>query len=54
MDPMSIASSDTRPPKLAVAEGGLRFTRPKLDFAAVEELMLNREAVLRDPRAESF
>jgi len=51
-DPMAVASADTRPPKLAVAEGGLRFTRPELDFAAIEKPTLNRPAVLRDPRGE--
>jgi hypothetical protein len=51
---MTSASADTRTPKPAVTEGGLRFTRPKLDFASVEELMLKRPTVLRDSRGESL
>ncbi len=49
---MAFASSDTRTAKLAVAEGDLRFTRPELDVAGVEELILNGPAVLRDPRRD--
>jgi hypothetical protein len=51
---MTSAPADTRFAKLAVTEGGLRFMRPELNFAAVEELMLKRPTVLRDSRGESL
>jgi hypothetical protein len=54
MDPMSITTADTRTPKLSVTEGDTRFMRPELDFAAVEEPLLNRPPVLRDSRGENL
>ena len=53
-DPVSSASSDTRTPKLAGADGSLRFNGPELDLAAVEELRVNGPTLLRDSRGEIF
>ncbi len=53
-DPMAFASADTGSPKPAVTERRPRFTRPELDFAAVEKQRLDGPPVLGDSRGENF
>jgi hypothetical protein len=51
---MSFAVPDARAAELTRPEGGLRLLRPELDFASVEEALLNRPALVRDPRRDRF